>query len=39
MAGLTFWLAMFDYELQDSKYESGIIGGLAVFVLNPAHSG
>lgn len=27
---MRFWLAMFDYELQDDKYESGIISGLAV---------
>ena len=34
MAGLTFWIAMFDHELRDSEYESGIISGLAVLALN-----
>ena len=29
-ACLRFWLAMFDHELQDDEYESGIISGLAV---------
>ncbi|KAM0713371.1 hypothetical protein Q7P35_000824 [Cladosporium inversicolor] len=29
-ACLRFWLAMFDHELQDDEYESGVISGLAV---------
>jgi superfamily II DNA helicase RecQ len=29
-ACLGFWLAMFDHELQDDEYESGIMSGLAV---------
>lgn len=29
-ACLRFWVAMFDHELQDDEYESGIISGLAV---------
>ncbi|KAK4887937.1 hypothetical protein LTR49_028913, partial [Elasticomyces elasticus] len=27
VAALTFWIAMFDHELRDSEYESGIISG------------
>lgn len=29
-AALAFWIAMFDHELGDSEFESGIISGLAV---------
>ena len=29
-ACMTFWIAMFDHELKDSEFKSGIISGLAV---------
>jgi superfamily II DNA helicase RecQ len=38
-AALTFWIAMFDHELRDSEYESGIISGLAVVALNTRAGG
>ena len=30
MAGLTFWIAMFNHELKDKTYDSAIMSGLAV---------
>ncbi|KAK5109835.1 hypothetical protein LTR85_002040 [Meristemomyces frigidus] len=39
VAALTFWIAMFDHELRDSEYESGIISGLAVLALHTQGGG
>jgi hypothetical protein len=33
-----FWLAMFDHELKDQEYESGIMSALAVLGLNAIHN-
>ncbi|KAK5108485.1 hypothetical protein LTR85_004580 [Meristemomyces frigidus] len=39
VAGLTFWIAMFDHELRHSEYESGIISRLAVLALHTKAGG
>ncbi|KAK3617752.1 hypothetical protein LTR22_026629 [Elasticomyces elasticus] len=39
IAALTFWIAMFDHDLRDSDYESGIVSGLAVVALNTKAGG
>ena len=38
-ASLAFWIAMFDYELKDREFESGIISVAAVLGLEVKRGG
>ena len=38
-ASMSFWIAMFDHELKDREYESGVLSGLAVLGLDTVHGG
>jgi hypothetical protein len=38
-ASLAFWIAMFDYELKDREFESGIISAAAVLGLEVERGG
>ena len=38
-ASLVFWIAMFDYELKDREFESGIISAAAVLGLEVERGG
>ena len=36
-ACIAFWIAIFDHKLKDSEFESGVINGLAVLVIDTAN--